>query len=346
MNRNKWLLTIIMMGLAVILLSGCSLWGDGDKTGEIDPPPQNTEKQQAEGDTEPTDADVVTEVMEVTAYFKDAHGYVAPLTLEVPKDPGKARATLEYMVDGGPGLAHLPEGFQALIPQGTKITMNIVKDKTAIVDFSEEFTSYNAQDERKMLEAITWALTGFDTIDKVTFWVNGEPLAEMPRDATPLHEPLSRSMGINLEYANGVDYGRSTPVTLYFQGESTDGLGYFVPVTRMIARTDNLAHAAMTELIKGPMNGNLSSVLDPASKVLEVSKIEDLINVNFDSSLLNPDREAATESIQSVILSLTETTGMNKVQIMVDGSTDVKSTDDQLYNTPVLRPTQVNKIGL
>lgn len=345
MNRNKWLQMIIMAGLAVILLSGCSLWGDGDKTGEIDPP-KDTEMQEAEENAETTDADANTEVMQVTGYFLDENGYVAPLSFEVPKDEGKARATLEYMVEGGPGEAFLPEGFRALIPQGTKIVMNITPEKTAIVDFSEEFASYNVQDERKIMEAITWTLTDFDTVDNVVFWLNGETLTEMPKDATPLDEPLSRKMGINLEVVNGVQYSRATPVTLYFQGESADGNGYLVPVTRMIPRTDNVAMAAMSELIKGPMDSDLASVIDPTAQVLRVEKMEDLINVNFDGALLDAEQKAAPEAIESVILSLTETTGINQVQIMVDGSAEVHSTDDQTYNAPVLKPTHVNKIRL
>lgn len=345
MNRNKWLQMIIMTGLAVILLSGCSLWGDGDKTGEIDPP-KDTELQEAEENAETTDAEANTEVMQVTGYFLDEHGYVAPLSFEVPKDEGKARATLEYMVEGGPGEAYLPEGFRALIPQGTKIDMNIMPEKTAVVDFSPEFASYNVTDERKILEAVTWALTGFDTIEDVTFWLNGETLEEMPVDGTPIDEPLDRRMGINLEVASGVEYSRATPVTLYFQGESADGNDYLVPVTRMIQRTDNVAMAAMSELIKGPMDSDLASVIDPTAQVLKVEKMEDLINVNFDGGLLDAEQKAAPEAIESVILSLTETTGLNRVQIMVDGSAEVHSSDDQTYNTPVLRPTHVNKIGL
>lgn len=347
MNRNKWLLSIIMAGLAVVLLSGCSLGGGGNKTGQIDPPPQDMQRSDSEEHADQTNVDTETGLMDVTAYFKDVQGFVVPLTLQVPEDPGKARVTLEHMVEGGPGEAMLPEGFTALIPKGTELEMNIVANNTAIVDFSEEFTHYNAQDERKILEAITWALTGYDTIDQVVFWVNGEPLPEMPKDATPLDDTLTRAMGINLERAHGVlEYGQSTPVTLFFQNQTSAGQAYYVPVTRMIARTDNVALATVNELIKGPMNEQLASVFVPDTQVLHVTKMDNLVNVNFDSTLLNPDQEAAAESIESVILSLTETTGLNKVQIMVDGSVEVRDTKDHMYNTPVWRPTNVNKIDL
>lgn len=346
MRPNKWAFAIIMAAWITILFTGCSMLGEGTRTGEIDPPPGDTELKQPEDSSETSITDPDGETMEITGYFEDPNGFVAPLTFRVPYEEGTAKATLEYMVEGGPGEALLPEGFRALIPQGTQITMNVMADKTAVVDFSENFTSYNPQDERKILEAVTWALTEFDSIDRVAVWVNGEPLEEMPANATPLDAPLTRAMGINLERVKGVDYGQSTPVTLFFQSSTLEGQSYFVPVTRMIARTDNVALAALNELIRGPLNDSLYSVISADAEVLEAEESEGVVTVNLDSAFLADGQKAAPESLQSVVLSLTETTGAEKVQIMVNGSTEVIGSDDQTYNTPVSRPARVNKIEL
>jgi germination protein M len=347
MKRKRWFSMIILAVMAVLVLNGCSVWGGGTGTGEIDPPPKNSGLQDANGDDEPAMADYSGPTMEITGYYADANGLVAPISMRVPYEEGTARATLAYMVDGGPGAAMLPDGFRALIPQGTQVQLDIKEDGTAVVDFSNEFASYNAQDERKILEAVTWALTEFEQIDRVSLRLNGHPLSEMPVNGTPVGAVLTRgAIGINLERAKGVDYGQSTPVTLYFQSTTDDGYAYFVPVTRLIARTDNPALAAMHELIKGPMNGSLSGVIASSAEVLDLQKEDDLIRVDLNEAVLTEELRTPQESIQSVVLSLTETTGLEKVQIMVNGSAEVWSTDEQLYDMPVTQPAHLNKIGL
>ena len=69
----------------------------------------------------------------------------------------------------------------------------------ATVDFSKEFKDYQAEDEMKILQSITWTLTQFDSIEKVKLQMNGHPLEEMPVNGTPISGELSRNDGINLD---------------------------------------------------------------------------------------------------------------------------------------------------
>lgn len=349
MRRYRWLRWIALASfiLLPLLTAGCGLFKSDDTAEQIDPPQNEADAAAA------MNAAVVDGVMEtenqaqVTLYFKDEKGFVAPISMEIPKVEGIAKEALSYMVEGGPAESSLPSGFTALIPNGTQIKgMNIIEDKKlAIIDFSEEFASYNVQDERKILEAITWTLTGFPSIENVEIWVEGKALKEMPVDATPLDEPLSRAMGINIERSEGVNLGQSSPVTLYFLNQTTAAYQYFVPVTRMIPRTDDIATATMEELIKGPDQiSALSEVMVPTAEILNVERSEDLVTVNLSDKILNADQKAPADALKAVILSLTESTGASKVQIMVNGNTKVSSTDDGNYNVPVNRPAAVNPL--
>jgi len=345
MIRFQPMRTIIAFGLTVLLLGGCALWGGGDAGREIDPPPEGANLLPDDEEVEPTMAAASEQMMDVTLYYKDPNGYVTPVSVEIPYTVSAARAVLEHMVEGGPGDALVPEGFTALLPKGTKIQgIDIMNDKLAVVDFSPEFASYNPQDERKIMEAVTWALTQYDTIDKVQFWLNGETLTEMPQDGTPMDEPLTRAMGINLELGEGIELSRSMPVTLYFQSQSEAGDTYFVPVTRMVSRSDDAAEAALQELIRGPISPGLVSVIVPTAKVLNVRHGDDLITVDFNTELLNGEDRAPAETLQSVVLSLTDTTGAEQVMITVDGSVQVVGTDDVAYSEPVGRPRHINKL--
>lgn len=353
MKLHKWIrCSIFAMILAIPLLTaGCGLYNAGDTkdaNGQIDPPQNGAEAAADVDQLTSVSVDEAVEQMQVTLFFKDGMGFTAPLTLDIPKTVSLARSSLEYMVDGGPAADMLPEGFTALLPKGTLIKeINVRKDKLAIVDFSKEFTDYNVEDERKILEAITWTLTGFPTIDRVELRVEGKILKEMPLDETPLDEPLSRKMGINIEQFDNVDLSQSTPVTLYFLNQAADQFSYYVPVTRMIQRTDDIATAALQELIKGPLPlSKLVSVMLPDVEVLTVNKTDEIITVNLSSAISGVDQKTPTEALDSIILSLTENTGIAKVQLMVEGIAEVSGTDNRSYTNPVSRPSHINPYKL
>ncbi|UKS27673.1 GerMN domain-containing protein [Paenibacillus sp. HWE-109] len=348
MKHQHWIRSAAIAGVITLLTTGCSVLGTGKKS-DIDAPPTTG----AEAEAKTTSAAVTIDMMEenssqMTVYVKDAKGFVAPLSLGLPKSVSVAKTTLEYMVDGGPVASLLPSGFQALLPKGTKIvSLNITSDKRAIVDFSKEFLNYDKQDERKILEAVTWNLTNFSSVEKVQLRVEGKDLKEMPQAKTPLDAPLARSMGINIEKAEDAEFGQSTPVTLYFLNQNDQNYKYYVPVTRLVKRTDDVATAVVNQLIKGPdQKKGLAAVLNKTTEVKSIKPSEGLITVDFTNKLLGADQKASADALQSVILSLTENTGYKQVQIKVDGAVVKSSASDQNYTKPVSRPAHINPAKL
>src|SRR5690606_31953708 len=85
-------------------------------------------------------------------YLLDASGMVVPQTLELPRTESAAKQAAEYLVIDGPVTELLPNGFQAVLPAGTEILgVNLEEDGTLIVDVSEDFKNYEAEDELKIL---------------------------------------------------------------------------------------------------------------------------------------------------------------------------------------------------
>jgi germination protein M len=348
MKQQHWIRSAAIAGVIALLTTGCSVLGSGKKS-EIDAPP----KTGTEVDAQTTSAAVTIDMAadnssQMTVYVKDAKGYVAPISLGLPKSQSVAKTTLEYMVDGGSITGLLPSGFQALLPKDTKVLgVNVTNDKRAVVDLSKEFLNYDQQNERKILEAITWTLTSFPTVEKVQIWVNGKELKEMPKGKTPLDMPLARTMGINIEKAEDAEFGQSTPVTLYFLNQNDQNYKYYVPVTRLVKRTDDVPKAVVDQLIKGPdAKKGLTGVLNATTEVKSVKQTDGLVTVDFTNKLLGSDQKASGDALQSVILSLTENTGIKQVQIKVDGAVKITSTDNQNYSKPVARPAHVNPVKL
>ncbi len=345
MKRSKWIRLTLAITLIGITATGCSLGGSGN-SGAIDPPPAGM--QTALDSVTPTTAQVenVQELQQVTLYFEDGNGFVAPVTMEMPKVEGIGKQALSYMVEGGPAAAELPDGFRALLPDGTEVIgMNIDEErKLATVNFSRAFEQYAEEDERKILEAITWTLTSFPSVESVELWVEGHPLKQMPAVGTPLDAPLSRVMGINLERGSGVSIGHATPVTVYFEGVASD-YRYLVPVTRLVPRTDNVAREVMQQLIAGPVDeSNLAAVMLPDVEVLDMSLQDGLVTVDLSEAIRGPSDRVPAESLRAVVMSLTDSMQAEQVQIKVEGSTQVISTDEESYTLPVNRPVHLNKL--
>ncbi|CAH1204107.1 Spore germination protein GerM [Paenibacillus plantiphilus] len=346
MNHYRLLRRTALAGVLAlpILTTGCGLFSQ-EASQPIDPPQGNTGNAVSWEDN--GNAVQPGEGTQLTVYYKDRNGKLAPVTVlaALGSEEKAGQKALEMMVEGGPLANEIPEGFQAVLPQGTQVIgYNVVADqKLAIVDFSQSFTDYNAMDERSIVEAVTWTLTGMHNIEKVKIWVDGQELLEMPVDGLPLDEPLTRAVGINLEAQEGINYSQSTPVTLYFSAVTPNDETYYVPITRLINRTDNRAKAAIEQLISGPVGSNeLEAVMTPDVIVKNVTKKNDIATVELEYSGYEEGQQAPAEMMQALVLAMTENTGLAKVQIKINGKSNVKDTNNQSYSEPVSRPQHMN----
>ncbi|MFC4776412.1 GerMN domain-containing protein [Paenibacillus sp. GCM10023252] len=356
MIQNKWIRRAAFTGVLVlpILTAGCGLFSQSASK-EIDPP--QTEVPSGLDGQKTGQAGVKGEQAgdtQMTVYLQDENGYLAPIAIRTSfgekEKPGQK--ALEMMVDGGAYASQLPEGFAAVLPQGTQIKgFDIVTDKQenkiAVVDFSSPFTQYNLQDERRIVESITWTLTAMPGIEGVEIWSEGKKLDEMPVGSYPLDEPLTRAVGINLEAAEGVDYSRSTPVTLYFSAVTANDEQYYVPVTRLINRTASAspAQAALEQLIAGPLaTSDLSAVITDDVKIKSIEEKDSTVTVNLEDSSYLEGQKAPSEMLQAVVLSLTEVTGAESVQIVLNGKQNIVDSDNKDYSKPVGRPHHVNEL--
>jgi len=120
------------------------------------------------------------------------------------------------------------------------------------------------------------------------------------------------------------DLTEKITLTLYFP--DSDAL-YLYPEQREIEvhPDELLAPRVLEELFKGPQNEDLSPSLDGKELVLSVSVGEGLCTVDFkeDFALLNSGGSAReTFAIGSIVNSLCELEGIEKVKINIGGNTD------------------------
>jgi germination protein M len=338
---------------SAMFLSGCGLFGT-EKKEQVDPPKEVTitdEEVELTEETKSPDQEktgeeaAVESTLKTELYLMDKNGYIVPQTLDLPKTESVAKQALEYLVQNGPVTEMLPNGFQAVLPADTKLSVS-VKDKVATVDFSKEFKEYQAEDELKILQSITWTLTQFDSIKKVKLQLNGHPLEEMPVNGTPIGDELTRKDGINLDTSDVADITNTKPVTVYYIGGETDSY-YFVPVTKRVSsKTKNEIDAVVNELVKGPnVASNLLNEFNSDVKLLEEPKVENgKVTLNFNESIYGSFEEKVISQnvLDSLVLSLTEQNGIESVVVTVNGKAGLMSEDGKKLTKPVTRPENVN----
>ena len=358
--------------LAVPLaLSGCS-WLGMEASSSVDPPPTEVEAQMLEvsGDTldsgvlgpvtlnqdsvevsAPVSAENGASKFRTTVFLQDGNGLLAPVSLSLPSGEGAAalKDSLTALVTKGTYSSLLPSGFKGILPAGTTV-QNVTVDKEkgiAVVEFNAKFNDYAAQDERKILEAITWTLTGEEGIQGVQLWVEGKKLNEMPLKGTPLDRPLSRSMGINLP-KSGTLAMNSSAVTVYFSAASPDGIQYYVPVTRFIPSGQEPVKAALNELISGPETGEgLEMVMTNGTLLDSVEEGQNgVVTVSLKDDMFVDGDKVPAEMLESVVLTVAQNTNDSMVQIRLNGKEAVTGTNEVDYGKPVSAPQYLNELPL
>lgn len=353
MHKRIPFFILIVIAFSFVLISGCGM-NDQNSNVTIDPPQDvhyidegeegMIEEQQGESaESEINEGDSAsTETVRRQLFLLDANGLVVPQTLDLPVPESKEVATqaLEYLVKDGPVTELLPNGFQAVLPAGTEVLGVNIKDGVAIADFSPEFKDYRAEDEEKILQAITWTLTQFDNVETVKIRINGHEQEMMPVDGTPISDGVSRGDGINLDLGNVTDITNSIGVTLYFLAQSGDN-SYYVPVSKRITRGQGMDEIAATinGLIEGPsMQLGLFSDFPEDTELLHAQMDSDgKLTLDFNEAILDNQKIISDISLHSLVLSLTENVAVEEIAITVNGEENVLTESGEPLTQPVTR---------
>ncbi|PWU68255.1 GerMN domain-containing protein [Gracilibacillus dipsosauri] len=355
--------------LSLLFLSGCGVFKGEQTLEQIDSPPEDAQftddlenapeesedtgdgteeggeegivEDDNEGQTEDEESSTTGESVSRMLYLIDQNGLVVPHEVELPTPASKevAKQVLEYLVKDGPVSSMLPTGFQAVLPAGTEILSLNLEEGTLIVDVSEEFKNYEAENEAKILEAMTYTLTQFENVENVQLRIDGQALSEMPVNGTPIENGYSRANGINVHQAAGVDFMESKATTLYFPMQGEESV-YFVPITQHVETTgDNAYQNIVQALLDGPgFDLPLTPYMNTGSALTAEPVMKDgVLSLTFNENILSNSEKSviADEVMKSIVLTLTEQEGINAVEVMVENHEQVFNEKEQPYNEPV-----------
>lgn len=340
--RQGAFVAILMLPL---LLAACM-----ETNGAIDPPPKEVEAKMLEAvDSKGSVAEATIDAFNaqqlkanMIVYIQDRHGYLIPISYQWnSEDPAVlAQASADILVKEGIHAKRLPPGFVATLPKGTSIKVILKPEKKmALVELSKQFATYNKEDERKIMESITWSLTSQPNVEQIQLWMDSKKLKEMPIDHTPINDCLTRQIGINLEKESAVNYLHSMSTTLYFSSYNEEGKAYFVPITRLVESSSDPIRTTLEQMIIGPSNNKvMNRVLTQETKINNIVASGDTLTVDLADSMFAKGDQIPAELLKAVLLSLTEQQEVKKVQVKINGVADIQGTDKLDYSVPVPRP--------
>ena len=220
-------------------------------------------------------------------------------------------------------LATPPQKLEYHVPlsQGIYVLTTNVTNNALVLNLSKEYKQLDAVTEILTRASLVKSLTQIEGIDKVTIHIDGEPLQDSLGKTI---NAMTADMFIDNAGEEISTYEKVT-VRLYFANETGDGL---IAVDRSKAYNTNISldKFVVEELLKGPESTTqgVYPTLNPNAKLISTLVKDNICYVNFDSTLLTQVYEVKAEvAIYSIVNSLCELSGIDRVQIFVDGNSDI-----------------------
>ena len=145
--------------------------------------------------------------------------------------------------------------------------------------------------------------------------------------ATSTKELSSKNQALQKEVSNleqqlktAKEQARNEQITLYFAKDTSTGT-YLIPELRTVSRQSDMPKMAMEELIKGPSDESLESLIPKDTKINSVNVQDFIAYPDFSREItrLSVGGEGEALILASIANTLIKFPGIEKVQILIDG---------------------------
>jgi len=274
----------------------------------------------------------------VNLYYRDK------TTFEWEKEPRNIKnADMQAMVNSALSiLKTAPESARlaASVPDFLDpITVDILPSDSsdnyiAELYFTDTYNAMTPLEASDCICSLVYTLTDFGFIDGVMLYVNGENLPFL-NSSVLNRQNIITDIGIEIVYVK-------EKVSLYYADKSGNGL---VKEEREIEydTSEPLETSIIRSMIINPANDELISVIPKETKVISTKRVDVIcyvdLNADFISKLESKAGGSITErlAIASIVNTLTERSGIKKVQILIEGSTLVTKNHGIDLTTPFER---------
>lgn len=228
------------------------------------------------------------------------------------------------------GVASEKLEYQApLAGQFTLLDYTLTEDQLTL-SFDENYRQQSVTTEVLNRAAIVRTLTQIEGIQYVSFQVRSEPLADASGNVIGV---MSADTFID-NAGNEINTYEKVKLVLYFANENGDKLKQ---INRTVVYNSNISmeRLVVEQLIAGPGEDEKAfPIINPDTKIISVNVKDGICYVNFGSSFLTQIYNVTSEAtIYSLTNSLVELSNINKVQISINGDTNVNYKENISFST-------------
>lgn len=299
-ERNKRLLSGLLAGAVLLLLSACA-------------------KQADQGAGE----DMI--------YCMNSEG-TGLVRVACELSGGSTEETAQAVLEN---LANPPESIEYMpaIPHGVTAEIRKVEHAIVYVDFNQAYLDMPSIQEKLVRAAVVRSLVRQEGIGGVWITVDQE---NIKNDAGKVLGILNESDFVESTGASPSSYEQTTLV-LFFGSETGDKL---VRQQIDVKYNSNISKEKliMEKLMQGPRKEGAYPTVNPAATLLSATIKDGICYVNFDSEFLNSVYDVRPEiTIYSIVNSLVEGTSAGAVQITVNGEKNVMYQETVSLSQPLSR---------
>lgn len=213
--------------------------------------------------------------------------------------------------------------YRSAIPEGVTLESFSFADNQLVLNFSAEYLSMSSTGEVLSRAAIVRTLCQVTDVNYVAFKVEGEPLVNL--SGVPVGYMTAEQFVDNA--GNEINAYEKATLTLYYANENGDRLEAHM-VDCVYNSNISMDKLVVEQLIEGPEGGeneeNGYATISPTTQIVSVTTRDGVCYVNLDEGFLTRQGNVTPEvAVYSIVNSLAELSGINKVQISVNGSTDL-----------------------
>lgn len=265
---------------------------------------------------EQTMTDTQVETVSTVVFYEDGEGYLVPVTRQVPKTDGIAKATLGLMVkDSQNDMQAARLGLRTVIPEGTTFDIDISNGRANVNVSKEALSCSSAAQEALMVDAITNAMSCFSTVEEVTLEFDGQKRSKLTY-GTDVSGVFSGG-NLNLESVETFSEDAGL-VQLYFP--SANGR-LLVPVTRAVFSNADVSTAVL-ELAKGPKDDSgLERALPENCGIKSVTMKDGTVTLNFSKEFKETleSSDGGDQAVRAILFTCSQFPGVKKVEVLVEG---------------------------
>lgn len=228
-------------------------------------------------------------------------------------------------------LAHISEKmeYETLLDKEISVVGHTLDNGQLTLDFDESYHNLRGTREILVRASIVRTMTQLPGVERIAFTVMGEQLM----DASGAAVGVMAADTFIENAGNEINAYEKVDLKLYFANETGDSL--VEENRRNVVYNSNISleKLVVEKLVQGPMTQGAYPTINPTTKIVSVTVKDGTCYVNLSNEFLSqPYNVASDVTIYSITNSLVELSNVNRVQISVNGETNISYRENMSLN--------------